>query len=177
MEEVKVGEPIVREPAPVREASAEGAKEECAERVESTRARSGLRPAFTSETAREAARRSAEARRAKREAADRAAELDRLTVRGRTAVVVAGRLTADELGRVIDAQLAKAKNGDKGASQELRQWLRLAAELDSEADDEPAAEDLASMTPAQRAALRAAIIKQAQERAADAEAAAAEHEA
>lgn len=120
----------------------------------------------------EAAQRSAESRRARREEREAAAELDRLTAIARAGVVAARVLTAEEQMQLLRAQLERGKAGHVMSAKFVLDWL---VKLGPGApDDQP--EDVVSfadMTPAQRAAARARLLRELQESAEDAEAPAA----
>jgi len=152
------------------------AERAAAESVSTAELTGSARTRITSSNASEMARRSNEARRAKREAREREAELNKLTLRGRVATVASGRATAEEIGAVLTALLDGAKAGKVTYARELRAWLGFASDLDQADSDTPAdGADLSSLTPEQRAALRADLIARARAAAADAAAVESEH--
>ncbi len=113
-------------------------------------------------------------RRAKKAAREAKAELDRLTLSSRAAAVLAKTLTAQDIEGVVGAMVSLAREGRVDAAREARAWLVLGLSLnEAEADaDTP----WHMMSPAQRAARRASLIRAAEMLEADARAAAAEHE-
>jgi hypothetical protein len=124
-------------------------------------ARSGTR--FTSETARAAAEKSAEARREKAAKRAEAQQLDQLTIRQRLAHELNERKA--RIPQILDALVTKAEKGDVPAARELRGWFDQglgrpeAASLDTGDVDRPYAE----MTPEERARLRAEVIRRISE--------------
>lgn len=130
----------------------------------------------------EAQRRAVAARAAKREARERAADLDKLTLAGRTGVVLAKTMTAARLEAAVEhlLDLAAGKRDARGATavaatRALTGLLRTAFALPPDDDLPDASGDLKTMTTAQRASARAELLRIAQERAADAVAVEGEH--
>lgn len=112
-------------------------------------------------SAREAALRSAAAKREKREEREAEAELDKLTVHSRVSVALARSLPYAELVRRIE-QLCRIADGNGAtavqAARELRGWLGLIQEDRGEQpEDVTHVEDL---SPAQRAVVRARILRE-----------------
>lgn len=120
------------------------------------RARPG-RP-FDRDAAREAGLRSAEARREKARAREEAAQLDALAVSGRVSTALAREMTYEQIAGIIRALRQKAADGSIQAIRELRAWLDLAG-IDGGPDDGDAM-DWGKMSPEQRAAARAQLMRE-----------------
>jgi hypothetical protein len=123
-------------------------------------ARSGTR--FTSETAREAAQKSAEARREKAARRAEAAQLDQLTIRQRLAHELNDR--KHRIPAILDALHTAAERGSVPAARELRGWYDqglgkpdLLTLGTGNPDEHKSIED---MTPEERAAARAGVIRE-----------------
>lgn len=113
-------------------------------------------------TAAEAAQRSAEARRTKRAEREAAAELDRLTSIARAGVVAASVLTAEEQTALLRAQLEKGKAGHVQSARFVLDWLtRLGPGAPDDAPEHTVSFE--DMSPAQRAAARAQLIRELHE--------------
>lgn len=113
---------------------------------------------FNAESAREAAARSVASRREKRTEREAAAELDRLSVIARSGVAAARAFTFDRQLRILVAMADKAEQGSIQAAIFCRDWIvKLGT---GTADDMPGdVLDPADMSPAQRAAVRAALLQ------------------
>jgi hypothetical protein len=113
----------------------------------------------------EMGQRSGAARRARRAAREQHADEARLTLRQRLGIVLS-ELTLDELRDVRNALLAEAKRGDEKAVHALARLFdqsfgRSEPQADEKEADGP--EIWESMPPAKRAALRAQLLREAEE--------------
>ena len=113
----------------------------------------------------ELGRRSGEARREKAAQREALAELDKLTVRSRAAAVLARKLDAEALMDVTEAAILRAKGDGQTANQAGRlvlDLLRFASDLPEGDGDNPEGKQPEDMTPAERAALRAQLAREAE---------------
>jgi hypothetical protein len=108
----------------------------------------------------EMGRRSGQARRERRARAERDAEHDRLTVSARLAVVTAAKLTTSELRAVVEGLITRAKGDGHVANAAAAQLLAMARAAVEGGEDETDGIAYEDMTPAQRAAFRAALDKE-----------------
>lgn len=109
--------------------------------------------------AREAAARAHASRREKRTEREAAAELDRLSVLARAGVVAARVLTYSEQVALLRAMLEKAKQGHVQHGRFVLDWLVKLGPSDPGDEDVNNVLDPADMSPAQRAAVRAALLQ------------------
>lgn len=127
---------------------------------ESARARSDA--PFGGLSPQEAGRRSAQARKERAAARTAEAELDRLTVLARAGAVAAHKLDAATQGAILQAMIEKAKDGHVQHARFVLDWLtRLGPSTPDDGDVELADPEL--MSPAQRAQLRARILRELQD--------------
>ena len=118
------------------------------------------------ELAREANRRSQESRKAAKKAREELSAWNALAVKQRAAVTIAKAASAERLNGVLEALLEKAEKGDTRAATEVRAWLSLGASLTTEDEQSKDGE----LTPSQRAAIRANLLRGLEQRAGQAQA-------
>lgn len=115
---------------------------------------------FDSEAARQAGQRSGEVRREKREARDASAELDRLAVQARVSVALARKLTYEKLEQIIGALAEEAAKGKPTPAKLLLDYIRLLSPDEDDGDVDQV--DPRKLTRQQRAAVRAALLAEAE---------------
>jgi hypothetical protein len=106
----------------------------------------------------ELGRKSGQARRERRESAARDAELDKLTVRARLAVGLAGELTTENLRAILASLVKRAQEPGHVGTNAARLVMELAGKVTEEqAEPDELGDDLqwSDMTPEQRAVARA----------------------
>jgi hypothetical protein len=87
--------------------------------------------------------------------------LDKLTVQGRLAYVIASRLTIQELTDVVDGLIRRPRGGGHVANSAAAALISLAkAAADGAGDEETEGVAWADMSPAQRAAARAVLDRE-----------------
>jgi hypothetical protein len=139
-------------------------------------AKGSSKPFSDPEKAREAAQRSAEVRRERKIQRETAVEEARLTSRQRLALALSRKLTTADYEAMVRALLEASKQGDAKAVHALARLHDQAfgqPQLEPRADEDE--DEWERMSPAQRAALRAALDQRLEELQAQAELPAVEH--
>jgi hypothetical protein len=145
--------------SPVSDPNATETQEEGKTLGEGTEAVGGARKRrdgqFTSETAREAAKASARAKREKAQKRAREADLDKLTVKQRVSVAMRDGAPYAEVLAAVQAIIAKAAKGDVPAFRAYLEWVERLGPVEGDAERDAA---MALLTPEQRAQVREWLI-------------------